>query len=101
MILKRVFLVIGLTITPMLGLAQGWRGNNCWTDGFPGFFGGGWMMILWTVLLIGVIFLVVRWAVGSGSQRSGAGNAMNILAERYARGEISRDEFLKLKEDLH
>ena len=97
---KHFILVIGLTASPMLALAQSWRGNSCWGYGFPGFFGGGWMMILWTVLVIGIIFIIVRWAGGSSPKRLASHNAMGILTERYAKGEISREDFLKLKEDL-
>ncbi len=43
-----------------------------------------------------VIMLIVRLVKGSSSmRRSGAG--MQILEERYARGEITRDEFLERK----
>lgn len=87
-------------ISPLLVMAQGWRGGGCWGNDFPGFFGGGWMMIFWTVLIIGVVFLMVRFVGGMNTKRTALNNAMNILAERYAKGEISREDFLKLKEDL-
>ena len=62
-------------------------------------------MIIWVVVLIAIVALVV-WLVRSlaapGAQhmppRRSAG--LEILEERYARGEINRDEYLEKKRDL-
>lgn len=97
---KHITFIIGLTLVPTFLLAQGWRSNGCWANGFPGFFGGGWMMILWTVLLIGVVAMIVRVFSRSGSKNLASDSGLAILYERYAKGEISRDEFLKTKDDL-
>jgi putative membrane protein len=48
------------------------------------------MMALWAAAIAAVIWLVVR---GTGRERSSADRARQILAERYARGEISGDEY--------
>lgn len=65
--------------------------------------GGGLMMVLWSVLLaasvLGGIWLVVRGARASGGSPSSPG-AMDILEERYARGEIDRDEFEERRQAL-
>lgn len=62
--------------------------------------GGGWMMILWFVLLVAVvagIALGVRalWARGGSAEPKSStdGHALRILEERFARGEIAADEF--------
>ena len=98
---KHIFLTMGLTLlSPMLALAQGWRGNSDCGYNFHNFFGGGWMMILWIALLIGIVILIMKRGVGSSPKRVASNNAMNILMERYAKGEISREDYLKLKDDL-
>jgi uncharacterized membrane protein len=52
----------------------------------------------WVVLLSGLA-LVVGWALRRA--RPGAGNvALEILRERYARGEIGREEFAARRRDL-
>ena len=70
-------------------------------DGFGGGMMGIGMLLFWGVI-IAVIVLVVRGAGGSwrsgGSEREKS--ALDILRERYARGEIDRKEFEERKRDL-
>lgn len=62
-------------------------------------------MIFWAVVLIAVIAAIV-WLVrsmsggpaGGGTARRSAG--LDLLEERYARGEINRDEYLQKKKDI-
>lgn len=73
--------------------------------GMAGGFGfGGIFMILWWVIVIVGIVALVRWLAGSGSAsagQSGAGrSALDILKERYARGEIDEQEYQKVKREL-
>lgn len=65
-----------------------------------GFFGGGFMMIFWWVLIIVGIFALIKWILPQGSQSGNGESPLEILKRRYARGEISKDEFNKLKSDL-
>lgn len=62
------------------------------------FSGGAWMFVLSAV----VIGLIV-WAVITLSRRNGLrerDGALRIARERYARGEISREEFEQVNRDL-
>ena len=74
-----------------------------------GFAGWGIMLagaFLVLLVVIGLIFLVI-WAVRQGkgpgrsesSQRSQS--AEDILKARFARGEISREQYLSMLEDLN
>lgn len=59
-------------------------------------------MVLWWVLIILGIAVLIKWLIG-GSARSGradSSRALEILKERYARGEIGKDEFEQKKRDL-
>jgi putative membrane protein len=73
-------------------------------DGFGGGFAFGWIfMILWWVLIIIGIVALVKWIAGSpssGIHAGGSSKALEILKERYARGEIDEQEFQKKKRDL-
>ena len=62
--------------------------------------GGGIMWIFW-VLLIVVILWVVKSQTGSGSNpESPHKSPLDILKERYAKGEIEREEFEQKRNDL-
>lgn len=75
-------------------------------------FGGyGWIgmiifMLFWLLVLGGLIWLVV-WAArrsGTGSRNSNlpAGNTPKEIAQmRYAKGEITREQYQQLLEDLN
>lgn len=67
-------------------------------------FGGLFMIVFWAFIIFGIVMLV-KWAVresqgGSCCKGSGHGNALEILKERYAKGEINKDEFEEKKKDL-
>jgi putative membrane protein len=63
-------------------------------------YGGGMMWIFW-ILLIGILVGFVVLAARGASNKSGQErSALEILKERYARGEIEREEFEQKKKDL-
>lgn len=56
------------------------------------------MLLFWGVVIAGIV-VGIRWLVHQGrGPRSDA--ALDVLRERYARGEIDREEFLARKRDL-
>lgn len=56
------------------------------------------MLVLWGLVIAGIV-MAIRWLVQQG--RGGrADAALEVLRERYARGEIDREEFLARKRDL-
>ena len=74
--------------------------NSC-----PGMQGSGvfifdWIfaVILWVLIIVGIVILV-RWLVGA-KQTETKDKAMDILKERYAKGEIPKEEFEAKKKDL-
>jgi len=72
-------------------------------------FGFGWIfMLLFWGLIIWAVFALVRGVSGYGCwgghprdehERKGS-NALSILKERYAKGELNKEEFEKMKKDL-
>lgn len=58
-----------------------------------------WMLLFW----VGVVFLVV-WAVRNVGDnkvhRDSSNRALEILDERFARGEIDSDEFNRRRSEL-
>ena len=58
-------------------------------------------MIVWLAVLVAIIVGLVRWLSGLGGDgRRSTPTARDILDERYARGEIDREEYLKRKQDI-
>jgi putative membrane protein len=65
-------------------------------SGMMGFMVIGWLLVL--ALLVAVV-----WWLTTNARRarfSGRDDALDILRERYARGEISREEFEARRKDL-
>jgi len=70
--------------------------------------GGGWgllgvvHMVLWWALIVLGIVVLVKWLIGgSRAETTERGDrAIDILKERYARGEINKEEFEQRKRDL-
>lgn len=103
-IVALVVLVFGLMGGGMMGAGMmGW--------GMMGRRGFGWspwwgvlMMFVWMLAIVGVV-LVIAWLVRQGTRASGgqgeaADRALEILRERYARGEISREQFDEMRRNL-
>ena len=106
-------LMITMIILPMTGAADpGDEEGGCWG-------GGGWNVGSWWVMAtmmgivaIGVIFLFV-FLVDSRERTTSppaanmapiqapqSDNPLLILDQRFSRGDISRQEYLQMKEDL-
>lgn len=67
--------------------------------------GGAWgigmmfmMLVFWILVIVGLV-LGVRWLMSEGKERR-SDSALEILRQRYARGEINKEEFEIKKRDL-
>ncbi|MHB1230980.1 MAG: SHOCT domain-containing protein [Burkholderiales bacterium] len=75
-----------------------WNGMGFGNWGWGGGMGLG--MVLFWGALIAVIVLVVRSLGNDAAPRGGDKTPLQILKERYARGEIGKDEFEQKQRDL-
>lgn len=65
-----------------------------------GWWGMGWMWIFWILVLVGLVFLI-RWLVlSSTSGNRSKDTPEEILKRRYARGEITQEEYQRMLKDL-
>ena len=83
---------------------RGWHMGPAMMGGWSmGWFGGIFMMIFWVLVLVGLVFLI-KWLIQSTNRaKSDAGranSALEILKDRYARGEIDTAEFEEKKRVL-
>jgi putative membrane protein len=56
------------------------------------------MVLFWVLVVSGVVYLV-RWLMGQGIADRPE-SSLDILKKRYARGEISKQEFEDMRRDL-
>jgi putative membrane protein len=57
------------------------------------------MLVFWGVVIVGIV-LGIRWLVAQGGASRAADPALDILRQRYARGDIGKEEFEAKKRDL-
>jgi putative membrane protein len=106
--MKRILMIslMVLSLTADYGytqMGQGMMGPGMMNWGYG--MGWGWsiiMMTFWIAVIVGIIFLI-RWVVLSTDRRretQSEDSALEILRNRYARGEINKEEFEEKKKDL-
>lgn len=68
---------------------------------------GGWgwgvlAMLFWAIAFVVILYVVVRLLKGHETHEGGNGmvDPLDIAKERYAKGEITKDQFEQLKKDL-
>jgi putative membrane protein len=113
-IIVGLIVVIGLSIALSLYYFAPWRPGVGGGFDYPFFFSSfpfhfGW---LGTILLIFLVFLIARWLFfWPRRERGGEGgyyshqhqqrqDAASIVKERYAKGEITREQFEQMMRDL-
>jgi putative membrane protein len=56
------------------------------------------MFLFWVLFIVGLI-VGIRWLIGKGKEQK-QDSAIEILRQRYARGEINKEEFEAKRKDL-
>lgn len=78
-----------MALNIMDGYGYGMMGGGMWILGF----------IFWILIIVGLI-LLIKYLWGGAGIRGGQESALEVLKKRYARGEISKEEFEEKKKDL-
>ncbi len=66
---------------------------NDWIGGFV-------MMLLGLVFIVAVVGVTLRLLKNNETSTTSKINPLDIAKERYAKGELTRDEFAQLKKDI-
>jgi putative membrane protein len=79
------------------------KGDNMhWgTYGYGWGMGFGWMgmLLFWGLLIAGTVYFI-RTAVKKETTCVKEESALEILKKRFAKGEITKDDFTRMKDDL-
>lgn len=76
--------------------------GNYWQNGWHGMWGwwGFGFPLIHLLFIILIIFVIIRIFSGRGFYHLNQESALDILKKRYAKGEISKDEFDRIKKDI-
>lgn len=95
-----------VTPSAQYGGGPGWGGHMMY--GWGGWLGGPFMIIIWILLIVAGVALI-KWLFAASKKdqappfpppAQGHDRSLAILRERYAKGEISSQEFQAMKTDL-
>jgi putative membrane protein len=67
-------------------------------NGHGGYVGGGLMMFIFWVLFIVFVVWIVREMTGKSNKTNS--KPLDILKERYAKGEITKEQFESMTKDV-
>jgi putative membrane protein len=98
--MKHFITMVMVLLIPSLALAQfnNFRGN-CWGNGMGMFNGGGgFMMMIFFAVILFLVFYFVKHLI---SRKVGdSDSAIQILKERFAKGEITQTEYMEMKKQV-
>ena len=57
------------------------------------------LLIFWIAVIFGVVFVIQNLS-GTDRSTSRESRALDVLSERYAKGEIDREEYLRRRQDI-
>ena len=102
--LTLVVIAIGLTLLLSacgrydFGCGEGW--GSMMDFGYFGY-GGMFMWMVFIIILVAVaVYWLVRETRTKADHRLSGETPLDILKKRYAKGEITKDEFERMKKDL-
>jgi len=100
--------IVMVSLLSPFDYTMAWERSYYWNWG-PGGLGLGsfflipiiLMIAFWVAVIIGIVYFV-KWIILSGKRHETKPEetALDILKKRYAKGEISKEEFERIKQDI-
>ncbi|WP_240920791.1 SHOCT domain-containing protein [Thermococcus sp. CX2] len=76
-----------------------WGWHDMMGFGYFGIFGAIFMLLFWVAIIVGVVWFI-KWIIEQSSSGTSKKSALEILDEKYARGEIDDEEYERRKRKL-
>jgi putative membrane protein len=89
--------MLNIGTSPTNSGVTGFNKNNMMS--LYGFGGGLFMILFWILIIVGVVALI-KYIMSSTQGAKQTKSALDILKERYAKGEIDEKEFEAMKKNL-
>jgi putative membrane protein len=103
--MKKVFFFVVLLLAPILAVGCGSYGLICGRE--PGYmmnygfgYGGMFMWMIFLIVLVVAIYFVVQALKSKNIAGQAQDKPLDILKRRYAKGEITKEEFEQIKKEL-
>lgn len=101
---KRFFLAVLSLFPPLTACDGGWHQGpgGGWGNMMHYGYGGGMFMgmLIFLILIVGIVYFVVMGTRSKGAPGASDEKPLDILKKRYAKGEITTDEYERMKKDL-
>lgn len=104
---RDVVSIIGVVLL-LTFLGGGMMGFGMWPGMMGGYYNQGYgpwwgivMLLFWALVIGGIVLLITRLVRQDGQMRSGGEDtSLEILKHRYARGEITREQYHQMRCDI-
>lgn len=99
---KIIFIIIIAVLIPSLAFSQN-NGYGHMDDGWHMMHYGYGSLIMWLLLIVVIVllvFLATQLQKGRRNEKRTHETALDILKKRYAKGELNKEEFERMKQDM-
>ncbi len=103
--MRKIFFFMMIIMTPLLtmcsgpyGPMSGYEGGRMMNYGFG--YGGMFMWILVLIVLVVAIYFIVQSVKSKNLSGQAQETPLDILKKRYAKGDITKEEFDRMKKEL-
>jgi putative membrane protein len=103
--MKKVFSFVFLSFAPILAAGccpyrpmRGWENGCMMNYGFG--YGGMFMWLIFLIVLGVAVYFIIQTSKSKNVTDEAQETPLDILKKRYAKGEITKEEFDRMKKDL-